>query len=121
MQLTRWIQFRAPDADGSSIVVLELAQSQNIGGALLGAGARPIAIRNRVQVNEGEARRPGRADGRDQLRLDRRGPAADHLDQRCVEPFGIGQGDIFLELLGVADERQVEGEYGDRRHRQADR
>ena len=96
-------QMRTPRSPSSC----QRAQAQDVRRSLLGAGAGAIAVGESVDVGQAEARRPRRADRGDQLRFDRRRPAADHLDQRRVERFGVGQLGRRIDRHGEADQRQL--------------
>src|SRR3546814_3513304 len=60
-----------------------------------------------AEIGQAEARCARRADRGDQLRLHRWRPALDHFDQRGVERVDVGQRRVGLDILGVADQREV--------------
>ena len=83
------------------------AQADDVRRAFAGRGARTVAVGERAEIGNGKAgreRRPGRLD---QLGLDRRAPPADHLDHGFVKLAGVGQRRLLVDILGVADQREV--------------
>ena len=106
-QLPREIELGARDAHAAVGVVAQFAEAQDIGRRVFGRGARAVSVREGWQVSEGEAGRARRAGRGNQFGLDRRRPAADHFDHRGVERIGVGQRRLGVDILGVADQREI--------------
>ena len=86
----------------------KFAEAEDVGGAVFAARCATRYPSGKAgEISEREAGRARRADAVDQLRLDRRRPAADHFDNRGVERVGVGQRRVFVDILRVADQREV--------------
>ena len=106
-ELARPVRLSVPDPNAAVAVIVQHAQAEDVGGALFGRSARPVTFGERIDVGQREARGARRAGEIDQLGFDRGRPAADHFDNRRVERFGVGQRRFLVDILGVADEREV--------------
>ena len=94
---------RTPRSSGSA----ERGQANDVLGALLGKGPGPIAVGEFARVAERQPGRARRSDTLDQGLLDRGRPAANHLREAFVERLRVRRRRVIVDILGVADQREV--------------
>jgi len=106
-KLARAVGIDPRNADVAVTIVGQRAQAQDVGRAFHRRAARAIAVGKGVEISQRKTRCARRASGGDELGLDRRIPAANHFDHGRIERLGRRRWRVGLDILGVANEREV--------------
>ena len=84
-KLSGTVRIPTEQPDAAIIRIVERGEAHDILGALFRPGAGAIAVGEFPRVGDRQPRRAGRTDALDQLLLDRRGPAPNHLADALIK------------------------------------